>query len=100
MYAVIQTGGKQYKVSVGDIVEIEKQEANVGDTLTFDAIFVSDNNQIKIGKNASNVKVSAEVVEQGRADKVIVFKYSPKKRTRKKYGHRQPFTSINITKIG
>lgn len=100
MYAVIQTGGKQYSVSVGDIIRIEKQEVNVGDTITFDALFVNDDNKIKTGKKAGEVKVNAEVIEHGKSDKIIVYKYSSKKRTRKKYGHRQPFTSISITKIG
>lgn len=100
MYAIIKTGGKQYEVKVGDTLKIEKLETKIGDTVVFDALFVSDGNgQIKTGKEAGNVKVSTEVISHGKSEKIIVFKYSPKKRTRKKYGHRQPFTELKIIKI-
>ncbi|MDD4685769.1 MAG: 50S ribosomal protein L21 [Clostridia bacterium] len=99
MNAIIETGGKQYSVNVGDVLQVEKLEKNIGDKIIFDALFINDESQIKFGKNANNVKVSAEVTGQGKADKIIVFKYNPKKRTRKKYGHRQPFTEIKITEI-
>jgi len=100
MYAIIKTGGKQYEVKVGDTLKVEKLEKQIGDTVVFDALFVSDENgQIKTGKEAGNVKVSTEIINNGKSEKIIVYKYSPKKRTRKKYGHRQPFTEIKILEI-
>lgn len=97
--AIIETGGKQYSVSVGDVLKVEKLEKNIGDKVVFDALFINDESQIKFGKNANSVKVCAEVIGQGKADKIVVFKYNAKKRTRKKYGHRQPFTELKIVEI-
>lgn len=100
MYAIIKSGGKQYEVKVGDTIQVEKLETKIGEAVVFDALFVSDGNgQIKTGKAAGNVKVSTEVVSHGKAEKIIVYKFQPKKRTRKKYGHRQPFTEIKIIEI-
>lgn len=99
MTAVIQTGGKQYVVAEGDVIEVEKLDNKIGDKLTFDAMFVSNDGKIKTNKTAEAVKVTAEVVEQGRNEKVIVFTYRAKKKTKRKYGHRQPYTSIKIVEI-
>ena len=98
MYAIIATGGKQYKVSEGDIVNIEKIDAAEGDAVTLDVIAVSDGT-LKVGADVASAKVSATVVEQGRGKKVIVYKYKRKSGYHKKNGHRQPYTQVKITKI-
>lgn len=99
MYAIIDNGNKQYKVSVGDTVKVEKLNAEVGATVSFPAVLTVDENGIKAGKEVENVKVTAEVVSQGKEKKIIVFKYKAKKNERKKQGHRQPFTAVKITAI-
>lgn len=99
MYAIIECGGKQYDVKIGDVIKVEKLENKIGDKLTFDALFVSEDGKIKIDKDASAVKVSAQVVAHGKNKKIIVFKYRPKKRTKSKNGHRQPYTEIKILGI-
>ncbi|MDD4815887.1 MAG: 50S ribosomal protein L21 [Clostridia bacterium] len=99
MYAVIQTGGKQYKVNVDDVIKVEKLENEIGEKITFDAIFFSDDGVIKTEKQANKIKVTAEVVAQGKNEKITVFKYRPKKRTKSKYGHRQPYTELKIVEI-
>ena len=96
MYAIIQTGGKQYKAEVGDVISVEKLDAEVG----FDVWLVADGENITVGKPVvENVKATAKVVEHGKAKKVIVFHYKPKKNIRKKNGHRQPYTKVEITAI-
>jgi len=101
MYAVIETGGKQYKVQEGDVIFVEKLEAEDGATVTFDRVLaVSSEGSVTFGKPlVENASVSAKVLGQGRAKKIIVFKYKPKKGYRKKAGHRQPFTKVQIEKI-
>ena len=102
MFSIIETGGKQYKVSVGTKLKIEKVDGNKGDTIIFDRVLllVSDTNEVTIGKPyVPQTKVSAEIIQQGLGDKVIVFKYKPKKRHRKKLGHRQPFTEVKIISL-
>ncbi|MBI1755071.1 50S ribosomal protein L21 [Candidatus Azambacteria bacterium] len=102
MFSVIETGGKQYKVSVGGKVKIEKLEGREGDAVVFDKVLLwaSSEKEAKIGEPyLKNTKVTGEIVKQGVGDKVIVFKYKPKKRHRKKKGHRQLFTEVRITKI-
>ena len=101
MFAVIKTGGKQYKVSEGDVLDIEKIEKQEGDEFTFDEVLlVEEDGDSKIGKpNVDGASVKAEVLEQGREDKKIVYKYKPKKRQRKKKGHRQPYTKVEIKEI-
>ncbi|MDD3397580.1 MAG: 50S ribosomal protein L21, partial [Clostridia bacterium] len=95
-----KTGGKQYEVRVGDTLKVEKLETNIGDKVVFDALFVSDGEgKISIGKDANKVKVNTEVFSHGKAEKILVYKYRPKKRTRRKYGHRQPFTELKIIEI-
>ncbi|TCO79018.1 50S ribosomal protein L21 [Marinisporobacter balticus] len=101
MYAIIETGGKQYRVQEGDTLFVEKLEVNAGEALEFDKVLaVSKEGQLSLGAPVvEGAKVSATVVENGKAKKVIVFKYKAKKDYRKKQGHRQPYTKIKIEKI-
>lgn len=101
MYAVIETGGKQYRVQEGDVVSVEKLGINEGETVEFDKILVySDGNEVKVGTPVvENAKVTGSVVENGKGKKVIIFKYKAKKDFRKKRGHRQPYTKVKIDKI-
>lgn len=101
MYAVIQTGGKQYKVEKGDEILVEKLEADVDGEVAFDVLLVADDAGVKIGKPVlEGVVVKGKVLEHGKGKKVIVFKYKPKKNSRKKNGHRQPYTKVEILSIG
>lgn len=102
MYAVIQTGGKQYKVSEGDVLKVEKLAAEPGEKLVLDQVLMlnDDNGNMKVGEPlVAGAKITVEVVEQGRNKKIIVFKYKKRKNYRKKQGHRQAFTKIKIEKI-
>lgn len=99
MYAIIATGGKQYKVSEGDVINVEKIEAEVNDTVTFDDVLAISDSSFKAGDDCSNSTVSATVLEQGRGKKVIVYKYKRKSGYHKKNGHRQYFTKVKIDKI-
>lgn len=100
MYAIIKTGGKQYKVSQGDILEVEKLDVEVGSEINFDVLLCADGDKVQIGTpTVSACKVSAKVVDHGKGPKIKVFKYKPKKDYRKMQGHRQPFTKIEITSI-
>ncbi|CAH2214184.1 MULTISPECIES: 50S ribosomal protein L21 [Tepidibacter] len=101
MYAIVETGGKQYRVSEGDVIFVEKLEANAGDVVTLDKVLVcsKDGNLVVGNPVVDGAKVEAKVLEQGKAKKVIVFKYKPKKDYRRKQGHRQPFTKLVIEKI-
>ncbi|MEG1547964.1 MAG: 50S ribosomal protein L21 [Clostridia bacterium] len=100
MYAIIRTGGKQYKVEAGDEILIEKLDAEVGTEVAFDVLMLGGD-QVKVGTPiVSGVSAKAQVIEHGKGQKVIVFKYKPKKNIRKKQGHRQPYTKVKITGIG
>ncbi len=101
MYAVIRTGGKQYKVQEGDVLKLEKLAAEVGETVEFDQVLaVKTDGELKIGTPyVEGAKVTAKVLGQGKGKKIVVFKYKPKKNYRRKQGHRQPFTSVRIEKI-
>ncbi|QZY57085.1 50S ribosomal protein L21 [Crassaminicella profunda] len=101
MYAIIETGGKQYRVQEGDTLFVEKLEANEGEAVEFDKVLaVSKEGSLSVGTPVvDGAKVSATVVENGKAKKVIVFKYKAKKDYRKKQGHRQPYTKIKVEKI-
>ncbi len=101
MYAVVATGGKQYKVSEGDILRVEKLAGDVGDTVALDQVLmVADGEDVRIGQPlVENAAVNARIVEQGKAKKILVFKYKRRKRYRRKQGHRQSFTAIKIDKI-
>ena len=100
MYAVIKTGGKQYKVAQGDRLRVEKLPASVGDTVTFDEVLLVGGDAIKIGAPlVAGAKVEAKVIAQDREKKIIVFKFRRRKNYRRKNGHRQPFTALEITGI-
>ena len=100
MYAVIETGGKQYKVSEGDVLFIEKLVADEGATVKFDKVLVVGGESTVIGAPVvEGASVEAEVLQQGKAKKIIVFKYKPKKGEKTKQGHRQPYTKVQIKKI-
>ena len=101
MYAIIATGGKQYRVSEGDVIYIEKIDAQVDSTVSFDVLLVGNDGDVKIGTPVvEGVKVEGKVVGQVRGEKIVVFKYKSKKNYRRKQGHRQPYTKVEITKIG
>ena len=101
MYAVIDACGRQYKVAEGDLVFVEKLEANEGEKVTFDQVLlISNDGKVTVGTpTIKNAKVEATVVKQGKAKKIVVFKYKAKKNERKKQGHRQPYTQVKIEKI-
>ena len=101
MQAIIATGGKQYNVKEGDVICIEKIDAEVDSTVTFDVLLTSDGETIEIGKPIlEGVKVEGKVLGQIRGEKIIVYKYKSKKNYHRKQGHRQPYTKVEITKIG
>ena len=99
MYAIIATGGKQYKVSEGDIVKIEKLDVEDGSTVTFDQVLAVSDNGLKVGADVASSTVTATVMGQGKAKKVIVYKYKRKSGYHKKNGHRQAYTQVKIEKI-
>ena len=101
MFAVIETGGKQYKVSEGDVVYVEKLDVNEGETVTFDKVLdVSDDKGFTAGAPyVEGASVTAKVVRNGKAKKIYVMKYKAKKNEKKKIGHRQPYTKVQIEKI-
>ena len=99
MYAIIATGGKQYKVSEGDIIKVEKLDAEAGATVTFDQVVAVSDKELKVAGDVANASVTATVMEQGRYRKVIVYKYKRKTGYHKKNGHRQAYTQVMIEKI-
>lgn len=101
MYAIIESCGKQYKVAQGDVVFFEKLDAEEGKKITFDkVILVSEDGKVQVGNPyVKGVKVEGKVVSHGKAKKIIVFKMKPKKNYRRKQGHRQPYTKVEITGI-
>ena len=99
MYAIIATGGKQYKVSEGDIIKVEKLAVEAGETVTFDQVIAVSDKALKVGEDVASATVSATVMEQGRGKKVIVYKYKRKTGYHKKNGHRQAYTQVKIDKI-
>lgn len=99
MYAIIATGGKQYKVSEGDVIRVEKLEAEAGNTVTFDQVLAVSDNGLKVGSDVASATVTGTVMDQGRAKKVIVYKYKRKTGYHKKNGHRQAYTQVKIEKI-
>ena len=100
MYAIIETGGKQYKVEQGDVVFIEKLNVEAGEAVTFDKVLVVGGDDLKVGApSVEGATVSANVVKNGKDKKIIVYKYKPKKGYHKKQGHRQPYTKVEITAI-
>ncbi len=100
MYAVIETGGKQYKVEQGDVVFIEKLGAAEGETVTFDKVLIVGGDEVKVGAPyVDGASVEASVLKNGKDKKIIVYKYKPKKGYHKKQGHRQPYTKVEIKAI-
>ncbi len=101
MYAVIETGGKQYKVSEGDVIYIEKLDVEAGADVAFDKVLlIGEGSEVKVGAPAvDGVSVTGKVIKNDKAKKVVVYKYKPKKGYHKKQGHRQPYTKVEITKI-
>ena len=101
MYAIIKTGGKQYRVQEGDIITIEKLEAAADETVTFDQVLtVVNDGSVKVGTPLVNgAKVTGKVVEHGKGKKILVFKYKAKSNYRRRQGHRQPFTKVRIESI-
>ena len=101
MYAIIETGGKQYKVNEGDIIYIEKLDVNEDDTVDFDCVkAVSEGDSFKVGApNVEGAVVSGKVLANGKAKKIYVMKYKSKKNEKKKIGHRQPYTKVQIQSI-
>jgi large subunit ribosomal protein L21 len=101
MYAIIETGGKQYRVSEGDVVFIEKVEVAEGEAVEFDRVLtVVTEGNVAIGKPlVAGAKVTGKVVSQGKGKKILVFKYKAKSNYRRRQGHRQPFTKVMIEKI-
>ena len=100
MYAIITTGGKQYKVSQDDIINVEKLDAKVGDKINLDVMMLVDGDKVTNGNPlVKGAEVVAEVLEHGKEDKVVVFKYKAKKNYRRKQGHRQPFTALKIVSV-
>jgi len=101
MYAVIETGGKQYRVAVGDKVKVEKLTAAEGESVNLDRVLmIQDGSNVQVGTPTLESKVSAKVVEQGRGDKIRIFKMKRRKHYRKQAGHRQDYTELEITGIG
>ena len=99
MYAIIATGGKQYKVSEGDVIRVEKLDVEAGNAVTFDQVIAVSDNGLKVGEAVANATVSGTVMDQGRGRKVIVYKYKRKTGYHKKNGHRQAYTQVKIDKI-
>ena len=100
MYAIIATGGKQYKVSEGDVIKVEKLDAKVGESFTFYQVLIVNNGEVKVGDpTVAGASVEASVVSEGRGKKVIVYRYKRKSGYHKKNGHRQSYTEVKIEKI-
>ncbi len=101
MYAVIKTGGKQYKVSPGDVLRVEKLDSKKGDTVEMkDVLLIADGDKMSVGKpNLTSASVTAEVMGDGRGEKILIFKHRRRKGFRKTIGHRQDFTTIKVKEI-
>lgn len=99
MYAIVETGGKQYKVSQDEVINVEKLDAKVGDKVNLKVLLIADGEKVLTGAEVENSTCVAEVVEHGKDKKIVVFKYKAKKNERKKQGHRQPFTAVKIVSV-
>ena len=100
MYAIIETGGKQYRVEKGDVIRVEKLDAELGEKVVFDRVLFVGGKKLMAGTPlVEGAKVTGKVMEQGRDKKIIVYKYKPKKGFHKKNGHRQLYTKVSIDKI-
>jgi len=101
MYAIIKTGGKQYKAEPGRFIDVEKLDAEIGAEVTFEALMVADGKKVQVGTPVvKGVVVTGKVIAQDKAKKVVVYKYKAKKDSHKKQGHRQPYTRVEIVSIG
>lgn len=101
MYAIVKTGGKQYKVEPGRFIDVEKLDAEIGTEVEFDALMIVDGDDIKIGDpTVAGVKVKGKVLGQDKAKKIVVYRYKSKNSYSKKQGHRQPYTRVEILSIG
>ncbi len=100
MYAIIATGGKQYTVKEGDVINVEKLDVNAGETVTFDQVLFVNNGEAKVGDpTVAGASVTASVVDEVKGKKVVVYRFKPKTGYHKKNGHRQIFTQVKIEKI-
>ncbi|MCR5509266.1 MAG: 50S ribosomal protein L21 [Lachnospiraceae bacterium] len=99
MYAIIATGGKQYKVSEGDVIKVEKLGVETGESITFDNVLAVSDDKLKVGSDVAKATVKATVIGNGRDKKVIVYRYKRKSGYHKKNGHRQAYTQVKIDKI-
>jgi len=100
VYAVIQTGGKQYRVQQGDVIFVEKLDCQAGDTVSFDRVLLLGGEESKIGTPVvAGASVEGKVLSQVKSRKIVVYKYKAKKNERKKQGHRQPYTKVEITAV-
>lgn len=100
MYAIVETGGKQYKVSQDDIIKVEKLELNVGDVIDLKVLLTVNGEKVSSGTpTVAGAEVKAEVVEHGKGKKLVIFKYKAKKNYRRKQGHRQPYTALKIVSV-
>ena len=100
MYAIIQTGGKQYKVSVGDVIYVEKLAAGEGEKVSFDVLMTGGEGDVRVGAPLlEGVQAEGTVLQHGKGQKILVYKFKAKKNYRRKQGHRQPFTKVEITAI-
>lgn len=100
MYAIVKTGGKQYKVSEGLVFETELMNAEVNSTVELEVVLAADGDKVLTGKDAAKIKVQATVVEHGKGKKINIFTYKAKKNIRKRQGHRQPYTKLKVISIG
>jgi len=99
MYAIVMCGGKQYKASPGEVLEVERLKGNPKDKVELEVLMTVSGDKVSVGKDAAATKVVGEIVEHGKQRKIIVYKYKPKKNVRKKKGHRQSFTRLKIAKF-
>ena len=101
MYAIIETGGKQYRVENGDVIFVEKLNANENEEITFDKVVALNDGKMKVGKPyIDGASVKGVVLKNGKSKKITVFTYKPKKSSSRKMGHRQPYTKVQISEIG
>ncbi|HHX49332.1 MAG TPA: 50S ribosomal protein L21 [Clostridiales bacterium] len=99
MYAIVEVGGKQYKVEKDTLVKVELLDAKVGDVVELKVLMISDNGKVFVANDVSKSKVKAEVVFNGKGPKLNIFTYKPKKNVRKRQGHRQPYTQLKVIEI-
>lgn len=99
MYAIVETGGKQYRVKQGDVIAVEKLNIETGSDVDLKVLALGKDGDVLTGDAVKSAKVTAEVVEHGKGKKVIIFKYKPKKNYRKKQGHRQPYTKLSVKTV-